>query len=112
MKKFALVLTLLSMMLSIVACGKELSPIEKAQNKAIDIAEQYLDYEITKEEAIEKLDSIAVPSVEGNGALFLEADIAALSFTIRLVNNNMFNETTYDDVLEKVEYMKKRDYTN
>lgn len=102
MKKFIILLFCITLILS--GCGA--SDIEKAQARAVEIGESYLDYEITAQEAAEQLDSILVPETEGNGQTYLEADITALSFAITR------RDSTYEEVAEKVEYIKGRDYTD
>lgn len=99
-------LILLSICITLILCGCGASDIEKAQARAVDIGESYLDYEITAQEAAEQLDNILVPETEGNGQTYLEADIAFLSFIISK------QDTTYEEVEAKVEYIKGRDYTD
>lgn len=85
---------------------KEPAPIEKAQQRVVEIGEQFLNYEITASEAKEMLDSILVPETEGNGQTFLKGDIAALK--LKLVSPN----TTYEAMLDDIEYIKEANYTN
>lgn len=109
MKKFfAIVITAATLLSLLGGCGaeKELEPIEKAQARAVEIGQQYLNYEITGEEAREMLDSIKVPEVEsGNGQLSLRVDIGALSFLI------LRDASTYAEIKDKVEWIASRDYT-
>ena len=105
MKKTFLLLITLVLLLS--ACSEpELSPIEKAQQKAVSIGEQFLNYEITEDEAVEQLHSIKVPETEGNGQLYLQTDIDYLAFLILQENS------TYEKIKEKVESIRSRDYTD
>lgn len=107
MKK-AIVLTLVAAtLLSLLAgCGKELTPIEKAQARAVEIGERYLNFEITGTEAREQLNSIKVPEVEtGNGQIYLSADIGYLAFIIAKY------DSTYEEIKEKVEWIASQDYT-
>lgn len=97
---------LLSFCITLILSGCGASDIERAQARAVDIGESYLDYEITAQEAAEQLDSILVPETEGNGQTYLEADITALSFAITR------RDSTYEEVEVKVEYIKGRDYTD
>lgn len=106
-KIFAIVILAATLLSLFVGCGqKEQEPIEKAQAKAVEIGELYLEYEITGEEARKRLDSIKVPDTEGNGQIYLEADISALSFYI------LRQESSYEDIREKVEWIASRDYTD
>lgn len=104
-KVIAGILTLL-IVFTLVACvGKELTPIEKAQQKAVEIGEQFLNFELTADEAREKLEGIRVPEPEeGHGKLYLECDIDALSFMI-------LTDESYEELEEKVDYIRNRDYT-
>ncbi len=108
MRKIFTVIILAATLLSLLSgCGqKELEPIEKAQAKAVEIGQQYLDYEITAKEAKEMLDSIKVPETEGNGQLYLDADIGALAFQIISQNG------TYEKIKEKVDWIESQDYTD
>lgn len=106
-KIFAVVIIAATLLSLFSGCGKkELEPIEKAQAKAVEIGEQYLNFEITGKEAEEMLDSIKVPETEGTGQLELSADIAALSFSISLPS------TSYDAIQRRVEMIAKHDYTD
>lgn len=91
----------------LVGCGKkELTPIEKAQARAVEIGEQYLNFEISGAEARKLLDDIKVPEVEtGNGQIYLSADINYLAFIIAK------QDSTYADIKERVEKIAKNDYT-
>ena len=85
---------------------KQLEPIEKAQAKAVEIGEQYLNFEITGDEAREMLNSIKVPETDGDGQIFLNADIGYLAFIIAKY------DSTYEEIKEKVEWIASRDYTD
>lgn len=104
---FAVILTAATLLTLLAGCKKkELSPIEKAQARAVAIGEQYLNYEITGAEAREMLNAIKVPEVEsGNGQTYLKADIGYLAFIIAK------QDSTYNEIKEKVEAIKKYDYT-
>lgn len=111
MKKLFAVIALAATLMSLLAgCGaeKELTPIEKAQAKAVEIGQQYLDFEITAKEAKEMLDDIKVPETdgEGHGQLQLDVDIGVLSFLIGKQGS------TYEDVKKKVEFIASQDYTD
>lgn len=106
MRKFFAVIILAATLLSLLSgCGEQ-EPIEKAQAKAVEIGRQYLDYEITGAEARELLDSIKVPETEGNGQVYLDADIGYLAFVIAK------DDSTYDDIKEEVDWIAKYDYTD
>jgi predicted small lipoprotein YifL len=91
----------------LVGCGsKELTPIEKAQARAVEIGEQYLNFEITGEEARKLLDSIKVPAVEtGNGQTYLDADISFLAFIIAN------SDYSYEEIEKRVKWIASFDYT-
>lgn len=106
-KIFAIIILAATLLSLLCGCGqKELEPIEKAQAKAVEIGQQYLDFEITAKEAKEMLDSIKVPETEGDGQLSLDVDIGYLSFIIGK------QEGTYEDVRKKVEFIASQDYTD
>ena len=105
-KVIVLCITIATLLATMAGCGKELQPIEKAQAKAVEIGEQFLNYEITGAEARELLNSIKVPESEAeHGQLYLEVDIAALAFSIGK------QDSTYEEIEDKVEFIKNRDYT-
>ena len=105
MKKIIALFCLVVVVFSLLsACGEKL-PIEKAQAKAVEIGEQYLDFELTAKEAHDQLKSIKVPDTPtGKGQLYLVADISALAYNI------MYGDS-YERVEEKVDFMSRRDYT-
>lgn len=108
MKKVIVAIVSMALLLGLfVGCGeKELTPIEKAQARAVEIGEQFLNFEITGAEAREMLNGIKVPAVEsGNGQIYLTADISALAFIIAK------QDSTYEQIKEKVEWIASRDYT-
>jgi hypothetical protein len=108
MKKIFAVITLAATLLSLLCgCGseKQLEPIEKAQARAVEIGQQFLDFEITGKEARELLGSIKVPETEGNGQVYLDADIGYLAFIIAK------QDSSYDDIKKRVEAIAKYDYT-
>lgn len=88
----------------LTGCNAEDKALKKAQKRAVEIGEQFLDYELTAAEAKELLDDILVPETEGNGHRYLSGDIAYLSFIIGNQNS------TYEDIKEKVEYIKDANY--
>lgn len=107
MRKIFAIIVLAATLLSLLCgCGADadLEPIEKAQAKAVEIGQQYLDFELTEKEAKEKLDSIKVPETEGEGQLYLEYDIKYLASCI----DNQYS--SYEDIREKVESIASYDY--
>lgn len=108
MKKILCVAVALALAVGLLAgCGeKELAPLEKAQARAVEIGEQYLNFEITGAEARELLNGIKVPEVEsGNGQTYLEADIGYLAFIVAKL------DSTYEEIEKKVEWIASQDYT-
>lgn len=101
-------LLLVAMVLLLSACS-EPTPIEKAQQRAVSIGEQFLNYEITEDEAKAALDSIKVPETEGSGGLSLKVDIDYLSF---IIGKELGGAATYEEIEEKVEWIRSRDYTD
>lgn len=108
MKKVVVTIISMAIVLGLFAgCGeKELSPIEKAQARAVEIGEQYLNFEVTGEEARNLLNSIKVPAVEsGNGQTYLKADIGYLAFIIAK------RDSTYEEIEKRVKWIASQDYT-
>ena len=87
--------------LSLAGCGA--TPIEKCQQRAVSIGEQFLDFEISEEEAIERLESLRVPETEGNGQLYLDCDIDALAFSIRI-------GSSYEKIKDRVDSIRDHTY--
>jgi hypothetical protein len=106
-KAIALILSMAIVLGLFAGCGeKELSPIEKAQSRAVEIGEQYLNFEITGEEARKLLNGIKVPAVEtGNGQTYLDADIGYLAFIIAK------QDSTYEEIEKRVKSIASTDYT-
>lgn len=106
-KIFAIIILTATLLGLLSGCGsKELEPIEKAQARAVEIGEQYLNYEITGTEARELLQSIKVPEVEsGNGQLYLNVDIDYLAYIIAK------RDSTYAEIKERVDQIASSDYT-
>lgn len=90
----------------LVGCGSK-TQIEKAQAKIVSIGEQFLDYELTREEAKKQLDSITIPSTEDNGDSFLSVDKDYLEY---LIIKTGTNDKTYDEIKEKIQHIKKGNY--
>lgn len=107
MKKIIAAIILVTALLGLVAgCAKkELTPIEKAQARAVEIGKQYLNFEITGAEARKLLDAINVPETEsGKGQIYLKGDIAGLSFYIAK------DGTPYEEIQERVDRIASNDY--
>ena len=104
MKKMILGLRALVLLLS--ACS-EPTPIEKCQQKAVSIGEQYLNYEITEDEAVAQLKSLRVPETEGSGQLSLQVDINYLAF---IIGKELGGKASYEEIKEKVEWIRTSTY--
>ena len=106
-KAFCVVLAMLLVVGLLASCGKkELTPIEKAQARAVEIGEQYLNFEISGTEARKLLDDIKVPETEtGKGQIALSADIGYLAYVIAKQGS------TYKEVEERVKQIAGCDYT-
>ena len=89
-----------------VGCSEQ-SQIEKAQSKIVSIGEQFLNYELTIDEAETQLESIANPSTDCSGASSLSADKNFLKY-LNVKSRN--NKTVFDEIKEKIQYIKKHDY--
>lgn len=83
MKRIIAVMIVIMLVLTLFGC-EEKTQYEKARDRAVEIAKQYLDYEITADEAIDKLKSIAIPKQDDYCYTILSADISALVFYITL----------------------------
>lgn len=105
MKKICIIA--LSVILIFGLCSCEKTQIEKAQDKIVEIGEQFLNYELTAAEAEEKLDSIVIPETEGNGNLYLSADKNFLSF---LILKTKTNSATFEEIQDRVNDIKNSDY--
>lgn len=90
---------------SVLFVGCEKTQIEKAQDKIVSIGEQFLDYEITADEAIEQLDSIAIPST--GDSLGLQVDKDYLGY---LILKTQTNRATFEEIDEKIKYINKANY--
>lgn len=106
MKRIMFSFLVVILLLTFFAC-KEKTQIEKAQEKIVSIGQQFLDYELTVDEAREQLDSIVIPEIEGNGDLYLKTDKDFLSFIILRTKNN---GSSLEEIQEKIEFIKSRDY--
>lgn len=104
MKKIIVALLVIIICFSIVGCEK--APVEKAQDRVVQIGEQFLNYEITRYEALAALEDITVPTCDKQ--LYLQSDINTLIITLTGLSSGF---TTYEDVCEDVEWIKGCDYT-
>lgn len=107
MKKSLIILLAGIIIFSFGGCGNEETQLQKAQNKIVEIGEQFLDYELTADEADEKLDSILVPTGEGMGFSSLERDKSYLSFLIIKSKNG---NATFTEIEEEIKHIKESDY--
>lgn len=106
MRKLTVLILVGILLLTFSAC-KEKSQIKKAQEKVVSIGEQFLDYELTIDEARAQLDSIVIPKIEGSGDLSLEVDKNYLSYIILKTKTN---SSSFEELLEKIEYIKACNY--
>ena len=106
MIKKAIALIMIVCTLSLVAC-KEKTQIEKAQDRIVEIGKQYLNYELTADEAKEKLDSIIIPDIEGNEDLYLTVDRDALSYYI---TKSKVSRSSLSDVEKQLENIRNQKY--
>lgn len=84
--------------------GMGQEPIELAQDRVVEIGEQYLDFEITGAEAAARLSDIRVPQAEsGEDKERLETGIWLLT---RYIEDP---EHTYEEIKEQVEYIASLD---
>jgi hypothetical protein len=103
-KRFTALLCAVLILVGLTGCGK--TPIDKVQDRAVEIGEQFLDGELTKAEAREKLGSLMVPETEGTGQITLEGDIRYLHFVIGK------NDSTYEDVKYEIDHIAARNYND
>lgn len=110
MRRICLILLTMVLVLGLCGCSEiqiEKTQIEKAQDKIVEIGEQFLEYELTVEEAKEKLDSISIPETEGNGKIYLTADKNYLVF---LILKTKTNNATFEEIQDIVDEIKNSDY--
>jgi hypothetical protein len=103
-KIFAVVIAAATLLSLLGGCAKE--PIEKAQAKVVEIGEQYLNFEITAAEAVEKLEAIKVPEAEGRGQDALE------TFRDGLVRRIEDPDTPYEEIKKEVDLIAKIDFVD
>lgn len=85
----------------------EKTQIEKAQDKIVSIGEQFINYDLTIDEAKEQLESIIIPETEGTGGLMLNIKKDHLEYLIiKSRNSNSF----FDDIQETIQEIKNHDF--
>lgn len=106
-RTFAIILAAL-IALTVTACGKkELTKCEKAQKKAIEVCERYINFEITSEEAHALLDDIeAHLSSNEEEELFLKCQIGMVSFGLTKAWHD--GGKTFEDAYESLKTHKCR----
>lgn len=105
LKRMALALSVVSTAMLLSSCGK--TPIEKAQDKIVSIGKQFLDYELTADEAHKQLESVVIPQAEENGDIFLRSDKGTLEL---LILQSKITGNTYEEIEDKIKYIKSQDY--
>lgn len=106
MKKGLIILLIGLTVLTFGGCGEK-SQIEKAQDKIVEIGEQFLDYELTADEARERLDSVIVPVGDGIGFSSLDTSKDFLSYLILKSENGT---STFEEIEEKIMHIKETNY--
>lgn len=104
-KQLSFILILVFVTTLFIGCGK--TQVEKAQDKIVSIGEQFLDYELTIDEAQEQLESIVIPPTEGAGGTLLDSQKDYLEYLILKARND---STLFEEIKEKVQDIKKRNY--
>ncbi|MBO4693971.1 MAG: hypothetical protein J5659_06260 [Clostridia bacterium] len=109
MKKPSKILSLLFILIIIfglcVGCGQKetsMTRSQKAQAKAVEICEKYLNFEITTDEAKKQLESIA--DRLGEDDLSLDVDISYLAYILTKPNVDI------DEFTRKYEYVRDHNY--
>lgn len=109
-KVVALLIAIVTLAALFAGCTGEKSdqkdPIVKAQEKVVQIGTDFLNYEITADEAVSKLRSVLVPHAFKEGHDRLVGDIDMLVFLIER------EDRTYDSIERKIDYIKKSKYTD
>ena len=106
MKKGLIVLLIGVTVFTFGGCGEK-TQIEKAQDKIVEIGEQFLDYELTADEAKERLDSVIVPVGDGLGFSSLDTSKDFLSYLILKSENGM---STVEEIEEQITNIKESNY--
>ena len=98
MKKIMIIITCLLALL-LASCAS--TPVEKAQDRIVEIGEQYLNYEISREAALEALNEIEDLIPEDQ--LGLQIDLESLQIKIS-------SRKGYEAIAAKVQYIKDYNY--
>ena len=106
MKKGFIILLIGVTVFAFGGCNEK-SQIEKAQDKIVEIGEQFLDYELTADEAKERLDSVIVPVGDGLGFSSLDTSKDFLSYLILKSKNGM---STFEEIEEQITDIKESNY--
>lgn len=100
----------LAVVLSVfTGCQEELklSQVEKAKNKVLQIGNQFLDYEITADEAYDQLNELLLPDKDSCfSALRLAIGVQALMFDLNAIQPNY---TEIEDDIKKIESIDTSD---
>lgn len=104
-KQLSFILILVFVATLFIGCGK--TQVEKAQDKIVSIGEQFLDYELTIDEAREQLESVVVPPKDETAIWSLDSDKDHLEYLILKARNN---STLFEEIKEKVQDIKNRNY--
>lgn len=109
MKKIIIVALIVALLLSALA-GCSSTPIEQARDQAVEIGRKYLEYEITADDAMQRLNSIVVPRTEkGVATILLDGDIAALVLALARIKSSS-SGADYNDFKERIDRMEDKDY--
>jgi hypothetical protein len=100
------IITLLLSAIVLTGCGEK-SQIEKAQEKIVEIGEQFLEYELTADDAKARLDSVIVPAGDGIGFSALDTSKDFLSYLILKSKNG---RSTFEEIEEQITKIKESNY--
>lgn len=106
MKKVFAILLAFVMIFSLCSCGEK-SQIRKAQDKIVEIGEQFLDYKLTADEAEDQLRGVVIPRGDGTGDELLIGDVWRLGVLVVQVENGY---NTFEDFEAQLEEIKKENY--
>lgn len=105
LKRVALVLSAVSITLLFSSCGK--SQIDKAQDKIVSIGKQFLNYELTADEACKQLEGVLIPQLESTGDEVLKSSVGHLKL---LILQSKITGNTYDEIEDKIKDIKNGNY--
>ena len=107
MRCLAWLLILIVVVFAFAGCQeekKELSQVDKAKNKVLQIGHQFLDYEITADEAYDQLDALLLPDSDSCfSALCLSIDTTSLKIKLRA------NRPSYSEIEECIANIERID---